>query len=117
MLLLFTLSDYTPDSRFILPKDFEELRQYLNLPAVTEFGSILKDPKARLASEQSLESLRLSFYRLSVADAMYNLSDKAYFFLPGVLPSCQLLLPLPEDIRALNSLCHRFVELEEGAER
>ena len=113
MLLLFTLSDHTPESRFILPKDFEELRQYLNLPAVSEFGSILKDPRARLAAEQSLESLRLSFYRLSVADAMYNLPERAFFFLPVVLPSCALLLPLPEDMRALNSLCHRFVG-EEG---
>ena len=109
MLLLFTLSDHTPESRFILPKDFEELRQYLNLPAVSEFGSILKDPKARLAAEQSLESLRLSFYRLRVADAVYNLPERAFFFLPVVLPSCTLLLPLPEDMRALNSLCHRFV--------
>ena len=90
-----------------------KLRQYLNLPAVSEFGSILKDPRARLAAEQSLESLRLSFYRLGVADAMYNLPERAFFFLPVVLPSCALLLPLPKDMRALNSLCHGFVG-EEG---
>lgn len=115
MILLFILSDHTTESRFIMPANFEELRRYLNLPPVLEFSTILSNAKERLFSDQSLEALRTAFLRLHLADSVYPRAEKAHFFVPVLLQDCSLVLPLPEDIRAVNSLCHHFVGVRQGS--
>ena len=108
-ILSFIFAKKAEDDSFILSSDFEELRRFLNLPPLTAIDTLYERPANSLFFNTSLLCARTTLFILSEANQRAKEPSPAVVFYPTFLDGVPLLLQLPNDPRALNMLCHRFV--------
>ena len=113
----FIFARKTEEDTFLLSSDFDELRRFLNLPPITAIDALYARPANSLFFNTSLLCTRTTLYILSQANQKVKSPSPAMVFYPTFLSDVRLLLRLPNDPRALNMLCHRFVGVVGGCEK
>ena len=100
------MNDSSNESTYILPSDYQELIQYLNLPSFDKLDSFIQNHlEIQLFSNVTLNNI-LAFNTL--LKATQSIEGPSCILTHSLLES-SIIMPLPEDLRVLNYFCHRFV--------
>lgn len=106
MILLYVLNDSSNESTYILPSNYQELIQYLNLPSFDMLDSFIQNHlEIQLFSNVTLNNI-ITFNTLLKAARS---TEGPSCILTHSLLESSIIMPLPEDHRVLNYFCHRFV--------
>lgn len=112
-------AEKSEEDTYILPSSFDELRQFLNLPPVTEIDSLFENMTSFVFFSASSLTTSTAFEMINAANFFTHEDEsavhKAFMFYPTQIDE-PILQTLPNDPRALNMLCHRQVTKQEGNE-
>lgn len=112
-------AEKSEEDTYILPSSFDELRQFLNLPPVTDLDVLFKDVTDIFLFSISASSTSAALEVMNASNHYTQENEeevhKAFVFYPTQIGG-PLLQALPNDPRVLNMLCHRQVKEEEWCE-
>lgn len=103
------MNDYSESSQYILPTEFNELIDYLNLPAISKIDEILNEyPTIRIVHQMNLDSVT-HFTQLMQESHNHGETVRATCVISQSIINASFLMEMPADARVLNYASHRFV--------